>query len=198
MGCEYVYLFDSSVGRWFYCERGPQFFGISDGSGSAASNAYQRASSCLITHRVIGSDRNVTNGSELGVTTRLIGVANLPVLSPANVSDVRQTNRNPNPSSGLLKDQSPALAVYDTTTNRSCTLPVAATAMRARRRSSMSDCCHGFLLLTFSRMRFVQGAVARFTDPGFEVMIVLQNGQLEYSGRLLLNHYRGKTRSLAS
>ena len=32
MGCEYVYLFDSSVGRWFYCERGPQFFGMSDGS----------------------------------------------------------------------------------------------------------------------------------------------------------------------
>lgn len=39
-------------------------------------------------------------------------------------------------------------------------------------------------------MRFVQGAVARFTDPGFEVMIVQQNGQLEYSGRLLLNHYQ--------
>ncbi len=40
------------------------------------------------------------------------------------------------------------------------------------------------------RMRFVESAVARITDTCFELMIVTQNGQLEESGRILLNHYR--------
>ncbi len=39
-------------------------------------------------------------------------------------------------------------------------------------------------------MRFVEGAIARYTGTGFEVVIVRQNGQLEYSGRILLNHYQ--------
>jgi len=30
MGCEFVYIFKEK--RWFYCERGPQFFGCDDGS----------------------------------------------------------------------------------------------------------------------------------------------------------------------
>ncbi len=32
MGCEYVYLFEQSTGTWYFCERGPQYFGLSDGS----------------------------------------------------------------------------------------------------------------------------------------------------------------------
>ncbi len=32
MGCEYVYLFEQSTGTCYYCERGPQWFGLSDGS----------------------------------------------------------------------------------------------------------------------------------------------------------------------
>lgn len=46
-GCEFVYVFDSQTSMWRYAERGPQYFGLSDGSKFSEFKLLAEQVSCL-------------------------------------------------------------------------------------------------------------------------------------------------------